>query len=79
MTGFSGFGILHHAQLHFPDRAGVALAQQMRSTEGKWLIFAPGAGAVMQLPEFCGFSGASKSTRFEREKPSFAMLWGQHY
>ncbi|CDX34659.1 hypothetical protein MPLDJ20_190088 [Mesorhizobium plurifarium] len=57
MTGFSGFGILHHLQRHFPDRAGVAPAQQMRSTEGKWLIFAPIAGAVMQLPEFCGFSG----------------------
>ncbi|CDX62855.1 hypothetical protein MPL3365_80036 [Mesorhizobium plurifarium] len=48
---------MHHAQLHFPDRAGVALAQQMRPTEGKWLIFAPKAGAVMQMPEFCGFSG----------------------
>lgn len=49
--GFEGEGILHHAQLHFPDRAGVALAQRMSSTEGKWLIFAPKAGAVMQLPE----------------------------
>ncbi|RWG08277.1 hypothetical protein [Mesorhizobium sp.] len=50
---------MHHLQLHFPDRAGVAPAQQMRSTEGKWLIFAPKAGAVMQMPEFCGFSGTA--------------------
>ncbi|CDX45659.1 hypothetical protein MPLDJ20_70247 [Mesorhizobium plurifarium] len=51
MTGLSGFGSLHHLQLHFPNRAAVAPALKMRSTEAKWLTFAPEAGAVMQLPE----------------------------